>query len=192
MELFTTANRTGFVFDESALPRSIGAAHGLRYPDHWQSHYVPHGFRKFVAFDVPAGMVIVPDSRTTTDDGETVAELYEVMTQAEAEAAAAARAAEAEAAEAERRNTPVVWDQPLEVPAVVLQSQSAGLGVGVVATDEGDLVTFTYHASPVPPAAVIRQRIAEAIAAHKAAKAATKAEIAQLKGEIEKLKKVKP
>jgi hypothetical protein len=192
MQLFTTASRTGFVFEASALPRSIGAAHGLRYPDHWQSHYVPAGFREFVKFEVPDGMVIVPDSRTTTDDGETVTEHYEVQTQAEADAAAAARAAEAEAAEAERRNTPVVWDQPLEVPAVVLQSQAAGLGVGVVATDEGDLVTFTYHASPVPPAAVIRQRIAEAIATHKAAKAAAKAEVAQLKAEVEKIKKGKP
>jgi hypothetical protein len=98
-----------------------------------------------------------------------------------------------EAAEVERRNTPIVYDQPLEAPAIVLQSQSQGLGVGVCATDEGDLVTFTYHASPVPEAAVIRQRIAEAISAHKAAKAAAKAELAALKAEVVKLKeKVKP
>jgi len=74
----------------------------------------------------------------------------------------------------------------------VLQSQSQGLGVGIVATDDGDLVTFTYHASPVPEAAVIRQRIAEAITNHKAAKQAAKAEISELKAEVENLKKVKP
>jgi septal ring factor EnvC (AmiA/AmiB activator) len=56
--------------------------------------------------------------------------------------------------------------------------------VGVCATDDGDLVTFTYHASPVPESAVIRQRIAEAVAAHNARKQADKDERDTLKAQL--------
>jgi cell division protein FtsB len=62
------------------------------------------------------------------------------------------------------------------------------MGVGVVATDEGDLVTFVYHASPIPPAAEIKARIAAAVLAHKAAKQAAKAELDALKAEVKNLK----
>jgi len=141
-------------------------------------------------FAAPEGMVAVGSMTVVELDGVAYRH-YETITQAEYDAQQAEAAAQASAAEEERKNTPLVWDQPFEIPALVLQSQSQGMGVGVVATDEGDLVTFTYHASPVPSATEIKQRIAEAIATHKATKQAAKAEIAELKAEVEKIKKVK-
>ena len=189
--MFTRTDNTKHIIPAQSLPTSlpgpVGMVHGTSPDTHWPL-YQAAGFRKYLMFDVPEGMVVVPESRTTTDDGDTVVELYEVITVDQHEADNAQRQAEAEAAEVERRNTPRVFDQPFEMPALVLQSQTLGLGVGLVATDEGDLVTFTYHASPVPEAAVIKQRIADAIAAHKAAKQAAKDELDGLKAEVEKLK----
>ena len=78
--------------------------------------------------------------------------------------------AEAAAADLERRNTPIVYDQPLGMPALVLQSHDAGVGVGVAASDTGELVPFTYHASPVPDAATIKARKDAATAKRAAAK----------------------
>jgi len=83
-------------------------------------------------------------------------------------------AADADAAlvEAERLNTPIVQDQPLEIPSLVLQSYEAGIGVGVVADDAGELATFIYHASPVPDPAEINARKDAAVARNAARKAA--------------------
>jgi hypothetical protein len=88
-----------------------------------------------------------------------------------ADEAAAAQAA-FEAAEVERKNTPLVFDQPIELPAAVLLSHASGIGVGVIASDAGELVTFTYHASPIPSPAEIAARKDAAIAARAAARAA--------------------
>ena len=105
----------------------------------------------------------------------------------------ATRTAEVDAAEAERLNTPIVYDRPLETPSLVLQSHEGLLGVGVVATDEGDLVTYTYHASPIPSAAEIKARKDAAITAHKAAKQEAKDVLDALKVDVGALKeKSKP
>ena len=82
-----------------------------------------------------------------------------------------ARAATVAITEAERLNTPIVFDQPIEAPTLVLQSHSAGIGVGIVAADDGELTTFTYHASPVPSVAGINARKDAAIAIKRARKA---------------------
>jgi hypothetical protein len=52
--------------------------HGVSPDTHWPL-YQNAGWRKFLPFTVPEGMVVVPDSRTTTDDGDTVVESYEVV-----------------------------------------------------------------------------------------------------------------
>ena len=103
------------------------------------------------------------------------------ITQAEQDAAN-------EAAEAERVNTPIVYDQPIETPSIVLQSHEGNIGVGVVASDDGDLVTFTYHASPIPEPGEIKARKDAAVAARKAAKDSEKV----AKDEAKARNKVKP
>ncbi len=156
------------------------------------------GLLPLYPFDVPEGMVATGPLSIAVEDGAAY-KRYATITIEQHEADRAAREAEDairieaervafEAAEVERKNTPIVYDQPIEMPALVLQSQTLGQGVGLVATDEGDLVTFTYHASPVPESAVIKARIADAIAAHKAAKQAAKDELDALKAEVKNQK----
>lgn len=89
----------------------------------------------------------------------------------------------AEAAEIERKNTPLVFDQPIETPVLVLQSETAGVGVGIIADDAGALIPFTYHASPVPSPAEIRARKDAALAARQATKLTIAAKGAQFKSE---------
>jgi len=128
------------------------------------------------------GMVVVstawPDVPT---DGVFRETITSQITQAEKDAATAA-------AEAERINTPIVYDQPIETPSIVLQSHEGNIGVGVVASDDGDLVTFTYHASPIPEPGEIKARKDAAVAARKAAKDSEKV----AKDEAKARNKVKP
>jgi hypothetical protein len=74
------------------------------------------------------------------------------------------QAAQQAAVEADRQNTPIVYDQPIETSALVLQSHEVGTGVGVIADDTGSITTFTYHASPVPTPAEVKARKDEAVA----------------------------
>lgn len=108
-------------------------------------------------------------------DGVTATAVYSdtwIQTRLDAEAAAQAAAAAAFAAsEIIRKNTPWIWDSPIEVPVLVFTSKDAGIGVAQAALDDGSVITFTYHASPIPDPAVIRQRFLDAKAAHDAAKA---------------------
>lgn len=144
------------------------------------------GWREVIPFAVPEGMVAVPGTRTLADTDTAPREVYQTITQAEWDAQQAA-------AEAERRNTPIPYDQPIEVPSLVLQSHEGLMGVGVVATDQGDLVTFTYHASPVPAPEEIKARKDAAILAYKAAKQAAKDELDALKADLKAVKdKQKP
>lgn len=100
-----------------------------------------------------------------------------VWSQAELDAQAAVAKAAWEAMEAERKARPIPMDQPLEVPLLSILSQSAGKGVGVTATDEGDLVTVIVHESPWPDKATLDAKVAAAISAHRARKDAAKAGI---------------
>ena len=152
------------------------------------------GLLPLYPFNVPEGMVATGPMSIEIVDGAAHKRYATVTIEAHESARAAWEAEEAirieaeriafAAAEVERKNTPIVYDQPLEAPAIVLQSQSQGLGVGVCATDDGDLVTFTYHASPVPEAAEIKRRIAKAVADHKARKQADKTERDTLKAQL--------
>ena len=154
------------------------------------------GLLPLYQFEVPEGMVATgPMSIAVDSINMTASKVYQTITIEEHDAQRAAWEVEEvarieaervahEAAEIERRNTPLVWDQPFEIPALVLASQSQGLGVGVVATDDGDLVTFTYHASPVPEAVEIKRRIAQAVSEHKARKEADKTERDTLKAQL--------
>ena len=58
---------------------------------------------------------------------------------------------------------------------LVLQSQVAGKGIGLVATDDGDIATYIDHESPRPDAETIRARIAAAVADRQTRKQTAKA-----------------
>jgi hypothetical protein len=86
----------GSVIPASRMPQSLpgdhGMIHGLSPDTHWPQ-YQAAGYRRYVPFEAPVGMVTIPSSRSTTDDGDTITEHYEVQSAAEAKAAAAATAA---------------------------------------------------------------------------------------------------
>lgn len=70
---------------------------------------------------------------------------------------------------------PVLIEGGIETPVLVLKSQVAGKGIGVIATDDGDLTTYIDHESPRPADEIIEARKAAAVAAKKAAKNTAKA-----------------
>ena len=95
----------------------------------------------------------------------------------------AADAAIKEAADAERRSRPIVYDQPLECPMIVLQSHHLGKGVGLVATDDLDIVPVVMHESPWPDKATADTRIAGALAKRRADRDVA---LKDIKGQIQK------
>ena len=54
------------------------------------------------------------------------------------------------------RLPPVLIEGGIETPVLVLQSQVAGKGIGVIATDDGDLTTYIDHESPRPDDATLQ------------------------------------
>jgi hypothetical protein len=70
---------------------------------------------------------------------------------------------------------PTLIEGGIEVPVIVIQSQTLGKGIGIVATDEGDLLTYIDHESPRPAGEVIQSRIAAAVEAKRKARADAKA-----------------
>ncbi len=71
--------------------------------------------------------------------------------------------------------TPWLCPDGIETPVVVLQSQSAGYGIGLVVDDEGEIATYIDHQSPRPDAAERAARITAAIAGRKAEREAFRA-----------------
>ena len=69
---------------------------------------------------------------------------------------------------------PVLIEGGIETPVLVLQSQVAGKGIGVIATDDGELTTYIDHESPRPDDATLKARIAAAIEAKRTIKQAAK------------------
>ena len=65
------------------------------------------------------------------------------------EAEHAAQLAAEAASELDRRNTPVVYDQPLELPSLVLQSVTNAVGYEYFVDDDGTLLSIEAHASPM-------------------------------------------
>jgi hypothetical protein len=78
---------------------------------------------------------------------------------------------------------PVLIEGGIETPVLVLKSQVVGKGIGVIATDDGDLTTYIDHESPRPADEIIEARKATAVAAKKAAKNTAKA--AAKKGKLQ-------
>jgi hypothetical protein len=113
---------------------------------------------------------VVPFSQSELDQKASEQE------QKDADAAAAQAAAFAES-EAIRKATPIVYDQPIEAPLVTILSTTGAKGIGITATDDGDLVTVIVHESPWPDRAALQAKIDTAIAKHRATKAAAKAGI---------------
>jgi len=68
--------------------------------------------------------------------------------------------------------TPALYPVGIETPVLVLTSQSAGYGIGVIATDTGELATYIDHQSPRPDAAEINRRVQAAVAQKQAQSAA--------------------
>jgi len=66
---------------------------------------------------------------------------------------------------------PMIFADGIETSVVVLKSQTAGFGIGIVADDGGELVTYIDHQSPRPPAEETKARISAAIVARKEEKA---------------------
>ena len=60
--------------------------------------------------------------------------------------------------------TPALYPDGIETPVIVLTSQASGYGIGVIATDTGEIATYIDHQSPRPDAAEIKRRIQVAVA----------------------------
>ena len=111
------------------------------------------------------------------------------ITQAEHDAAQAAQQAAQDAAEAERRAAPIVYEQSIETPSIILPSDSQGIGYEIFAADDGTLLKIVAHASPLKTKAE-RDALKQAVlAAHYAAKTASKAKSDAVKTKGAKIKK---
>lgn len=73
---------------------------------------------------------------------------------------------------AEQVTTPVYMPKGIEVPVVVLQSETNDYGIGLIAADDGTVLTYIDHQSPRPSQEEIDARRAAAVAKHKANKSA--------------------
>jgi hypothetical protein len=151
-----------------------------------------YGWLRYIPATPSPGCTIILDALVV--DGITVRQEIRgerLLSELSAETAAAATAAAATAAESARRATPIVFDQPIEAPLLSLLSQSAGKGVALTATDEGQLVTVIIHESPWPDTATLTAKIAAALATHRAARAKAKDGLnGQLQTRLENLERL--
>ena len=123
------------------------------------------------------------------DDG---APLPRTATQAERSAVItwqASQQAAAAAAEAERRAAPIVYEQSIETPSIILPSDSQGIGYEIFVADDGTLLKIVAHASPLKTTAERDALKAQAKAAHEAAKVVAKAKSDDVKDKRKKIKK---
>lgn len=68
--------------------------------------------------------------------------------------------------------TPRIFPEGIETDLLVLQSETNNWGIGLVATDQGELLTIVAHQSPYPSSEVLQSRIDEAVARHRARRTA--------------------
>ncbi len=102
----------------------------------------------------------------------------------------AQQAAEAEAARISVA-APEVMSHGIEVPVLVLTSETNQVGVGVVATDGGDLVTYIEHESPSITPEERAARIAAKVRDHNGKKQAAKDGLnGQLQQRLENLERL--
>lgn len=169
-------------------------------PDTWQStiHYRNAGPERWAADGWrQLQIAVVPDGQ------QVVSRYYEIADELVIEHVTT------EAIPPPDVTTPDIYQRPIEVPTLVLQSKDAGLGVALECEDDGSLYTYQYHASPVDPAEVAANRAAArkalsdkaaaeaaaAVAAKQAAAAAAAAasgagaanSVAALRGEVARL-----
>jgi hypothetical protein len=72
----------------------------------------------------------------------------------------------------ESEPTPALYPDGIETPVIVLTSQASGFGIGVIATDEGEIATYIDHQSPRPDKAEIKRRMTAALTAKREQSAA--------------------
>lgn len=87
----------------------------------------------------------------TTDSAVSMEDVRAITNRADVLAAYAAALAAETAPEAHPRG--------IETPVVVIQSVTNGWGIGLAASDDGDLLTYIDHQSPRPSPEVVAQRI---------------------------------
>ena len=73
---------------------------------------------------------------------------------------------------ASQLDTPALMPRGIEVPVVVLQSETNNYGIGLIAADDGTILTYLDHQSPRPSAEEIEARRAAKLAEHAARKEA--------------------
>jgi hypothetical protein len=96
------------------------------------------------------------------------------------QAAADAQAAQAAAAQAEYLTGRDVYDRPIEAPFVIVHSESSKKGIGITATDDGELVSYLAHESPYDHEAATARKLAAVQAANaRRAQRATDATVAK-------------
>jgi hypothetical protein len=165
------------------IPRKIGnidnpssetlLAFGYRWHDPDVIPAVADGFERL-------GGVVWADS----GDGENAVATY-------TDTLIADRLAAESATEAARKATPIVYDRAVEAPLFSVLSQTAGKGIGITATDEGDIVTIIAHESPWPDKATLDAKIAAGIAKHRSNKETAKAGVSgQLQTRIENIERL--
>lgn len=102
----------------------------------------------------------------------------------------AQRQAEAEEQARRAAASPIVFERPVETPALVLQSWTAKIGYGLAMSDDGQLLTYVEHASPGISPEERAARIAAAKAAHAEKVAQAKAaQHGQLQERVEALER---
>lgn len=125
-------------------------------------------------------------------DGERFPEMSQAEKDAVDAAAAQAQAdaqAAAQAAHEAWLQTVEVYERVIEAPSVIVHSVASRKGVGIAATDDGELVPYIAHESPYNHAEAEARKLA-AIEARNAAKADGKAGInGQLQKRIENIEK---
>jgi hypothetical protein len=173
--------------DESAIDPRTDLGYPVANPTDQQ--FRDAGWLPVVDADpVPAGMVS-PDGITGAVDGGVYVERHvRLITQAEYDAQIAAQEAANAEAEAERKATPLVYDQTIETPSIILPSDSGGIGYEIFAADDGTLLKIVAHASPLKSPGERAALKASEKAAHYARKADSKTKSDSVKDKGAKIK----
>lgn len=129
---------------------------------------------------VPEGYVYVSHT-WVQDPANPLGAVAQVVTrtQAEQDAIDAANATAAAEAQALWLQGVDVYPRAIEVPVVIVASETSKKGYGILTTDDGTVVTYLDHESPRPSPEVIAQRKMDAINAANARKAQRTNDVAQ-------------
>ena len=142
---------------QHTLPVSRGQVQGLRVAS--PATLATVGIIPAITDAPLAGMIASGGYAITVANG-IAHRIPNVITQAEADAI------ETEAAENEaiRLITPIIHEQPIECPAIVIPSDDGAIGVGI------GIYSYQYHASPIGTPEELEARRAEGEQKHRAGK----------------------